>query len=996
MSRGRRLTLALIASLAALGLVPRAAETATRFDPALRFKVLRTEHFRIYFHQGADRLAARLALIAELGWGALERPLGVRPPPLTHIVVADQTELSNAYATPLPYDTVVIYTSAPAGSEFDTDDWLQLVFTHEFTHILHLDRSESWAGAVRHVFGRTPIAFPNLFLPTWQIEGLAVYAESAITGEGRLHAGEFRAIVEEAARHRTLEPLDRVNGGLTDWPGGQAAYAYGSTFHQYLADRFGVEKLATLADATARRAPYIASPVFSKVFGESLGDLWRDFESAAVAGAGSPVVDEGVKRLTRHGFIVNGPRFDRTDIVYAARTPDGFPALDRIPLDGGAPARLATRYYGSTTAIGAEVLYFDQLDVIRNVNISGDLYALSRGDGRVTRLTSGARLHDPDLSPDGATIAAVQDRTGQRNLVLLSGIAGRPRRPGEGPRSKPGEGPRSKIETLIAEPDTQFNAPRWSPDGRYLAVERHRLDRAPEVVIVDVAARTVRVLAAALHTRVVMPAWLPDGRGVVAAVAPDDRPFNLFEFRLAEPGGVRQLTHTSGGATWPEISKDGKTLVFVGYTPEGRGGAGVPGSPAAPLNPGGNDLFSMPYPADAPAVALAGNEQRGGEAGTSPPTPAAETASNAGAYSPLPTLRPTSWFPFIVWNSDQVRIGAATTAIDVLGYHAYAASASWLVSGPAGAPTPTPGTPDWSVSYAYDRWLPTPFVSVSSQTSFFAGPATAAGTPSAATDRELQIEAGVVLPFVRVRASHTALATFFRAVDDYTLADGRTPSLDRAAIRAAWRTNTALTYGYSISPENGVTFGTTAELVREALGAPADATTATVDLRAYVHAFGGHHILAARAAGGVSTGDRSVGRTFVLGGAAADPSVIDFGSGAISLLRGFPSNSFAGSRVGLANLEYRFPLARPQRGVGTWPFFLHTIHAAVFADAGHAWTRDFAGRAIKTSFGAELSGNLVLGFYFPLTATVGVARGHDGSGTIPDGTVGYFRIGRSF
>jgi hypothetical protein len=70
----------------------------------------------------------------------------------------------------------------PSGGRVDalkTDDWLRLAFTHEFTHILHLDRSEGWARAVRSIFGRTPLAFPNVFLPIWQIEGLAVYEESA-------------------------------------------------------------------------------------------------------------------------------------------------------------------------------------------------------------------------------------------------------------------------------------------------------------------------------------------------------------------------------------------------------------------------------------------------------------------------------------------------------------------------------------------------------------------------------------------------------------------------------------------------------------------------------------------------------------------------------------------------------------------------------------------------------------------------------------------------
>ena len=244
-----------------------------------------TPHFRLYFHQGEDLLAGHLAVVAEETWTALQRPLGARPPRLTHIVLADQTEVANGYATPLPYDTIVMYATWPRGEEFYTDDWLRLTFTHEFTHILHLDRSESWARVIRDIFGRTTLAFPNLLLPTWQIEGIAVYEESAVTGEGRLHAGDFRAIVDEAARQHRLEPLDRVNGGLTDWPDGNGPYAYGSGFHQYLADRFGASTLGTLADATARRVPYTGSRAFARVFGESLGDLWRDYQATLLASA---------------------------------------------------------------------------------------------------------------------------------------------------------------------------------------------------------------------------------------------------------------------------------------------------------------------------------------------------------------------------------------------------------------------------------------------------------------------------------------------------------------------------------------------------------------------------------------------------------------------------------------------------------------------------------------------------------------------------------------
>src|SRR5262245_12597468 len=205
------------------------AEATSFYDPRLRFRGLTTEHFAIYFHQGEAAMASRLAAIAEETWHAVRAQMRLEPPARTEVVLVDQTELANGLASPLPYDTIVVTAAWPAGVDFigDTEDWLRVVFTHEFTHIVHLDRSEGWARVVRRIFGRTELAFPNLFLPVWQIEGLATYQESAITGEGRLHAGDFAAIVGEAARRGAVEPLDRVSGGVTDWPGGHGPYAYG-------------------------------------------------------------------------------------------------------------------------------------------------------------------------------------------------------------------------------------------------------------------------------------------------------------------------------------------------------------------------------------------------------------------------------------------------------------------------------------------------------------------------------------------------------------------------------------------------------------------------------------------------------------------------------------------------------------------------------------------------------------------------------------------------
>jgi outer membrane translocation and assembly module TamA len=252
-----------------------------------------------------------------------------------------------------------------------------------------------------------------------------------------------------------------------------------------------------------------------------------------------------------------------------------------------------------------------------------------------------------------------------------------------------------------------------------------------------------------------------------------------------------------------------------------------------------------------------------------------------------------------------------------------------------------------------------------------------------------------LFPFLHTRVSQMALASLVRASDDFMFSNGD-EKRDRTAVRGGWQTATAHLYGYSISPERGVTAGATIEIVRRGFGSFADATVVTGDARLYLPSIAPHHVLAIRLAGGASNGDPAVGRTFLLGGAAPNAATIDFGHEAISLLRGFPVDTFGGSRVALLNADYRWPIVRPQRGVGTWPLFLRTIHGAVFADAGDAWTRSFRMRNLKTSFGAELSLDVIAGYVSPFTIAVGAARGHDGAALVADQTELYFRIGRAF
>lgn len=952
-----------------LAIGPRVATATSLFDPALRFRQLVTEHFVIYFHQGEDDLAARLAVIAEDVWHQMTRTLDLRPPRRTWVVLADHTDTPNGWATPVPYNLVVVTASAPSGAEFigNTSDWLRMVFTHEFTHILHLDQSYGWARGVRRIFGRLPLGLPNTFLPAWQIEGLATFYEGSGTREGRLHALEFREIEHAPASLGGAFPLDRANGGLTAWPSGWAPYAYGVGFHRYLANRFGDVRFGGLARGTARRLPYTGAGSFKRVYGASLGSLWTDYQRSLATGAPSArPPDDGAVQVSRHGFVVLGPRFAPAacagctqEILYSIRNPHDFPALMAVEPDGGQTRTLTTRYLGSTSAPGASQVIFDQREVHRNAGLYGDLYVLDRASGRVRRLTREARLADPDVTRDGARLAAVRHDRGRRDLVVAA----------LGPEGAPGP-----LTVVAAGRGTQFATPRWSPDGRLIAAERRRPGRGPEIVVVDPADGSTRVVATGA-TRAVTPAWRPDGRALVIAADAADAPFGLFEVDLGGDiaGSPRRLT--SRQALWPDVSADGRRLAFIGLTEKGY------------------DVFVLPYPAgvaDGPLppsrdLGLEDVRRAAGSPGAAP--------IDAGPYRPWPLLVPTSWTPTFTGDRDVARAGLATGMVDPLGYHAYGASVSWLLGRQDLPGRPTRGEPDWELAYSYDRWRPRPFGGAATSTTVLAIEPDAGG--GVATRRERRQELGLSIPVRRARWTQRTLLSV-RHEAGRIVTPETTDETRRVGLRAGVALDTSQLYGYSISPEDGVSLG----LAIEAAGAQAtslgEALTVKGDARAYLRGAAAHHVVALRVAGARSRGARLVRRTFGLGGSAGAPDVLDLGVDAVSLLRGFPADRLAGPNVAALNADYRWPLARVERGTGTWPVFLHTLHAAVFSDVGHAWTDTFRARDLRTSLGVELTANLVAGYALPVSVTTGVAWRRDPARMVPAGTAAYLRLGRAF
>jgi hypothetical protein len=610
--------------------------------------------------------------------------------------------------------------------------------------------------------------------------------------------------------------------------------------------------------------------------------------------------------------------------------------------DGSNPRQIATRYLGNQIGAQGGLLAFDQLELVHNVALQSDVYVIDEMQHRVRRVTHLARAADPDIASNGRTVVCTVQRADRRDVATF-------------------EMPSAGFATpsiLVSEAGTEYSSPRWSPDGRSIAVERRELGGPSEIAIVDLASRRVRTLVSSRSARNVTPRWLSSATLLFASDR-DGKPFSIYRVDV-DTGVIRRLNGTGASALAPVVSPDGETIVFVGYTTDGY------------------DLFSIPLASaswsdvTSPVVSTAPSQN--GSRGMSESNTIADRP-----YRPWRTLLPQFWMPIVESDAGEFSGGAATAGTDALGRHTYGAAAAWTASRVR---------PDWSVAYAYDRWWPTFFASVSDDTDPWRG----------GDIRTRELNAGALFTVARVRWSQNILAAMNASEDSFSCqscTDSIQQGVRRGAIRLGWMFDDAKSYGYSISRESGATVRFTWENAPKALGSDAGTRAMTIDTRAYAHVGPRHAAIAIRAAGAAAWGDTETRRIFSAAGSDAASASFDFGRRAVGLLRGFQSDTVAASRVAIANVDFRFPLRYIQRGSGTAPLFLRTMHSAVFVDAGNAWDQASRWSDVRVSAGAEVAADTVVGFGVPLSFTAGVAWRRDPVGR-QDGVVAFGRIGRAF
>lgn len=268
-----------------------------------------------------------------------------------------------------------------------------------------------------------------------------------------------------------------------------------------------------------------------------------------------------------------------------------------------------------------------------------DLYQYWFEEKLSRRLTEGARLSQPSVTPDGRQVVCVQNGGGSTWLALLElDSLGGPAWKALSKRQRE-KAPKSVARRLTHDPyGTQYTQPRVHPAGGRLAVAR-AWGHGRDLVEVSLADGSVQdLLATPLDER--QPAWSADGQWLLYS-RDEAGIFNIYRRRLAD-GATERLTAVTGGAFLPALSGD--TLYYSGYRDQGF------------------RLFEL-----AGVKALDGGPvARPDYAAQIPPLDTADQQPAARVWSPLKTeFEKPFWIPRLVIDDGQVKPGFYFLNLDV-------------------------------------------------------------------------------------------------------------------------------------------------------------------------------------------------------------------------------------------------------------------------------------------------------------------------------------------
>ena len=433
--------------------------------PWLDWRTVETQNF--IFHYPERYRAWTLALAGRME-GVREQVglvVGYLPPRRVHIVIDDPFNDANGAAfTALDAPTIVLFPTPPDPREAigNFRVWGELLATHEFAHIAHLNRpSRNRLKNLYWSLSPVPLGPIPVGAPRWALEGFATYVEGRVTGSGRPNHAWRAAMLRQFALEGRLPGYAQLSA-TGPWQTGNFAYLAGSAYLEWLVRREGDSSVTALWRRMTAKTVRSFDASFSGVYGDAPATLYQRFvaELTADAFAFERVLARSalapgtlVQRLVRNtgdpaispdgrfvALVVRHVSTPSELVVWGtADEPDTLAAVRREQLRTRDPDDVADRAFyppakrniiNLVATDGAPYesprwmpdnkrLLVTRRMPMRDGTLRSDLFLWSAEDGALTRVTTGAALRHADPSADGRWAAAARCDRGWCDLVRV-------------------------------------------------------------------------------------------------------------------------------------------------------------------------------------------------------------------------------------------------------------------------------------------------------------------------------------------------------------------------------------------------------------------------------------------------------------------------------------------------------------------------------------------------------------------------------------------------
>ena len=942
------------------------------------FVILKTAHFDIVVNARQQDLGQYYASRLEKAYEFLN-PLLTDKPERTVVIINDKTDVTNGYATEIPYPHIMAYPvlSGPSESLSESGDWALELLVHEYMHILTFQPHTGFMKYLHAVFGN--IISPNMLMPRWWTEGVAVHIESQVSRGGRLRSKYQDAMIRSFSKTETLTRfrLDEINEVLPTWPEGQRAYLFGSLMWSQMSADQGNGLIDRLHQRQGGRVPFFVEQPARDYLGHSYAQQLRETLEETDLRAQKQIAKLEEKPITplellelksqylshpsispdgRYMAVVSVSETDKREIKLLERKPgqtfnqsETFKKIESQsenlfpsnPKDGpptGSIQRVSWFHKSPK-------LIFDKIDSVTRLERYSDLHVFDLSSQKSEQITTGLRAREPAMSPSDIEVAFVKLEGGKTSLGLFN-------------LSK-------KTYEILWVPTFQarISYPAFLDEQRLIFSLREPLGTEESLWVFDRTKKTVEKVFSDFQTAR-FPEVTSSG---VFFTASNNGVHNLYladkDLKKAHP--VSHLLTAAFATTLDPATQDLYLMTLTEKGPQvGRLALADWKSVVAPL-PVIEGLFADRYPLTETALNLEKN------------TPAASLVDQKEDYHALSYLWPQYWLPYIFTSSidNSLVVQASTSGFDPLKKHIYGVTGIYETGLRKGSllgsyqnnqlswPILLQSSEVNSYLYSSDFLLTTDTNSLSFWPDLFS------------VSRYLLWEVG----------GRTLRTDFLNS----------TTTASRQGAFSRFIYSDLTKSGTQISPENSKT---------AYLGATAY-TYNSDDLAHTQYVFGGSYYLTQwlppRNVFFVKASGFYVNENLnpVFGAASSAYVPAQDLSMPVYLMRGYGTGQFVGRKMYNINAEYRFPIRNIYRGFGSDPYFLHRLHGAFVYDAiatdGFAYNTKLLGfqrvgtekifsnagfeARLETTLGYSLPINFVAGYYigqnteFARSGTLGIS-----------------------